>query len=241
MKISVCIPMYNESAIIRSSAQTLHKYMSENFRDGDWEVLFCDDGSTDGTADALRELGLSGVKITGYEKNRGKGSAVRHAMLEAGGDIIMFTDADLAYGTEIIARVLEVFDKTPDADIVIGSRNISADGYEGYTFARKLASKIYIKVLCLVGGFRLSDSQCGCKAFRHDVAKKIFSRCEVDGWAFDFEIILRAGKYGYKIAQMPVKVINHGASKVSLVKDALGMLGDLWRMKKKIKKEKDII
>ncbi len=238
MKISVCIPMYNESAIITNSAQTLHKYMSENFCDGDWEVIFCDDGSTDGTADVLRELGLSGVKVTGYTKNRGKGSAVRHAMLEAKGDIIMFTDADLAYGTDIIARVLEVFGTTPDADIVIGSRNISADGYEGYTFARKLASKIYIKVLCLVGGFRLSDSQCGCKAFRHDAAKKIFSRCEVDGWAFDFEIILRAGKYGYRIAQMPVKVINHGTSKVSLVKDALKMLGDLWRMKKKIKKEK---
>lgn len=239
MKISICIPMYNEKEIIAGTARILRKYMSEHFSEGDWEVVFSDDGSRDGSADIVRGLGLPGIRVIGYENNRGKGSAVRLAMLEAAGDIIMFTDADLAYGTEVIVRAVETFDKMPDADLLLGSRNISADGYEGYTFIRKVASKAYIKLLGMIGGFRLTDSQCGCKAFRASAAKKIFSRCETDGWAFDFEVILRAVKYRMKIAEMPVKVINHRESKVRLLRDALKMLGDLRRMKKKIKNETD--
>ena len=236
MKISVIIPMYNEASIIKDTAKTLYEYMSERFED--WELLFSDDGSSDGCGDLVRELALPNVRVVGYEKNHGKGCAVRTAMLEACGDIRMFTDADLAYGTEVIGRVADTFAENPDADLVIGSRNISADGYEGYTFIRKLASKTYIKVLCIVGGFKLSDSQCGCKAFRGDAAEKIFSRCEVDGFAFDFEAILWAVKYNMKIAEMPVKIINHRESKVRMLRDTFKMLRDLHKMKRRIKKEK---
>lgn len=234
MKISVCIPMYNENAIIADCARQLSDYMNGRFGD-DWEVLFSDDGSTDGCGDTVRALGLPHVRVVGYEHNRGKGCAVRTAMLAAEGDIVMFTDADLAYGTEVIGRAADMFDANPEAGLVIGSRNISADGYEGYTWLRKLASKVYIKVLCIAGGFKLSDSQCGCKAFRHDAAQAIFSRAEVDGFAFDFEAILWAGKLGYRICEMPVKVINHRESKVHVFSDSFKMLGDLRRMKKRIK------
>lgn len=234
MKISVCIPMYNENAIIADCARQLSDYMNGRFGD-DWEVLFSDDGSTDGCGDTVRALGLPHVRVVGYEHNRGKGCAVRTAMLAAEGDIVMFTDADLAYGTEVIGHAADMFDSNPEAGLVIGSRNISADGYEGYTWLRKLASKVYIKVLCIAGGFRLSDSQCGCKAFRHDAAQAIFSRAEVDGFAFDFEAILWAGKLGYRICEMPVKVINHRESKVHVFSDSFKMLGDLRRMKKRIK------
>jgi dolichyl-phosphate beta-glucosyltransferase len=122
--------------------------------------------------------------------------------------------------------------------MVIGSRNLSKDGYEGYTPIRKLASKTYIKVLCLAGGFKLSDSQCGCKAFTKDAVKKIFTRCEVDRFAFDFEAILWAVKYGMTIHEIPVKIINHRESSVNLVRDTLKMLRDLVKMKRRIKKAK---
>jgi len=236
MKISIIIPMYNEASIIEDTAKTLYEYMSGRFED--WELLFSDDGSSDGCGEIVRKLELPHVRVVGYEKNHGKGCAVRTAMLEACGDIRMFTDADLAYGTEVIGRVAETFEENPDADLVIGSRNISADGYEGYTFIRKLASKVYIKVLCIVGGFKLSDSQCGCKAFRGEAAERIFSRCEVDGFAFDFEAILWAVKYNMKIAEMPVKIINHRESKVRVLRDTFKMLRDLHKMKRRIKKEK---
>lgn len=236
MKISVCIPMYNESRVIAKTARELSAYMEANFED--YEILFCSDGSTDGCDSVVKELNLPKVRVLGYEKNQGKGCAVRTAMLAAEGDIRMFTDADLAYGTEVIKKVAMAFEEIPDAELVIGSRNLSKDGYEGYTFLRKLMSKAYIKVLCMVGGFRLSDSQCGCKAFSGKAAEEIFSRCQVNGFAFDFEAILWAVKMKKRIAEIPVKVINHGESKVNVIKDTLRMLRDLRRMKKRIRKAK---
>jgi len=225
--------MYNESSIIADTAKTLSAYMEENF--SDYEILFSDDGSRDGCGDIVRDLSLPNVRVVGYEQNKGKGCAVRTAMLAATGDAIMFTDADLAYGTDVIKQIYGIFEKEP-TDIVIGSRNLHKDGYEGYTFLRKIASKTYIKVLCIAGELKLSDSQTGCKAFSAKAAKDIFSRCEVNGFAFDFEAILWAQKLGYKFKEMPVKIINHRESKVNLIKDAFKMMKDLRKMKKRIKK-----
>ena len=205
MKFSLCIPMYNESAIIADTAKTLASYMNENF--DDYEILFSDDGSTDGSADIVRALNLPGVRVIGYPDNRGKGSAVREAMLAADGDVVMFTDSDLAYGTEVIGRVAREMEDKPELDVLVGSRNISEDGYEGYTFLRKLASKAYIKLLCLAGGLRLSDSQCGCKAFRGEAAKRIFSHCEVNGFAFDFEAIMIATRMKMKMDESTHKTL----------------------------------
>ena len=236
MKFSLCIPMYNELSIIKETAQTLSDYMSANF--DDYEIIFSNDGSKDGCDKAVEEMNLPSVRVVGYEQNRGKGYAVRVAMLAAEGDIVMFTDADLAYGTDVIKRVYNTFVENPDADMVIGSRNLSADGYEGYTAIRKLASKMYIKVLSIIGGFKLSDSQCGCKAFTGVAAKKIFSLCEVDRFAFDFECILWAVKFSMKIVEMPVKIINHRESKVSVLRDSFKMVRDILKMKKRIKRAK---
>ena len=234
MKISVCIPMYNEASIIEDTAKTLSEYMSANF--DDYEILFSNDGSRDGCGDMVKALNLPNVRVVGYEQNQGKGCAVRTAMLESCGDVVMFTDADLAYGCDVIGRIYRIFEENENTDIVIGSRNIAKDGYEGYTFARKIASKTYIKVLCIAGGLKLSDSQTGCKAFSGKAAKDIFKRCEVNGFAFDFEAILWAQKLGYKFTEMPVKVINHRESKVRLIRDTFRMLRDLRKMKKRIKK-----
>ena len=234
MKFSLCIPMYNEAPIIEETAKTLSAYMSEHFEE--YEILFADDGSTDKSAALVEALALPNVRVVGYQKNRGKGAAVRTAVLSSVGDIVMFTDADLAYGTEVIARVAKTFSEHPEADAVIGSRNIAKDGYEGYTPIRKLASKTYIKLLCLVGGLKLSDSQCGCKAFRGDMARKIFSYCEVDGFAFDFEAIMIGTRLGVCFFELPVKVINHRESKVHVFSDALKMMGDLRKMKKRVAK-----
>lgn len=236
MKFSLCIPMYNEISIIRDTAKTLSDYMKANFED--YEIIFADDGSKDGCGKAVEEMNLPCVRVVGYEVNRGKGYAVRTAMLAAEGDYIMFTDADLAYGCDVIKRVYETFEANPEASMVIGSRNLSKDGYEGYTAIRKLASKVYIKVLSIVGGFKLTDSQCGCKAFTGKAAKEIFSRCEVDRFAFDFECILWAVKFGMKIVEMPVKIINHRESKVSVLRDSFKMVRDIMKMKKRIKKAK---
>ena len=225
--------MYNESSIIGDTALTVSKYMQEHF--GDYEVIFVDDGSKDASASIVQEQALPNVRVEGYGENRGKGAAVRHGMLVAEGDVVMFTDADLAYGLDVVERAYKIFEeKKPD--ILIGSRRLSEDGYEGYTFIRRIMSATYVKILCLFGGFKLSDSQCGCKAFSAKAAKDIFSRCEVRGFAIDFEAILWAGELGYSISEMPVKIINHRESKVNLIRDTVKMLRDLVRIKKQVKK-----
>lgn len=226
--------MYNEEAIIADTAKKLSAYMSENF--DDYEIIFSNDGSGDGCGETVRELSLPCVRVIENKVNMGKGHAVRAAMLEADGDVVMFTDADLAYGTEIIGRIRDEFERAPQTQVLIGSRNLSRDGYDGYTFIRKVASKTYIKVLGIVGGFKLSDSQCGCKAFSGEAAKRIFCRCEVNRFAFDFEVLLWAAKLGMDICEIPVKIINHRASTVNVWRDSVRMLCDVQKMKKRIKK-----
>lgn len=235
MKISVCIPMYNESRVIAKSAQELSDYMESHFEN--YELIFCSDGSSDGCDEIVREMQLPNVNVIAYQPNQGKGYAVRTAMLAATGDVCMFTDADLAYGTDVIEQVYQIFlNGGREVQVVIGSRNLHKDGYEGYTVLRKLMSKTYLRVLSLVGGFRLSDSQCGCKAFSGEAAREIFSRCETDGFAFDFEALLWANKLKLPIREFPAKVINHGESKVRLLRDTAKMLRDLMRMRRRIRK-----
>lgn len=240
MKLSVCIPMYNEREICVDTAHALSRAVSAfcTRQSLDWEILFCDDGSTDGSRKALQmaiqKEGLARVQCIGYEKNRGKGAAVRTAVLASTGDIVLYTDCDLAYGTDVIgsaAKKILAGDK-----IVLGSRNLRRDGYAGYTPLRRMASKIYIKVIAVCAGFRLTDSQCGFKCFDGACAREIFSLCTIDGFSFDLEMIKIAQKKGYPLTEMPVRIINHRDSKIHIVGDALHMLGDIHKIKKRVRK-----
>ena len=232
MKLSVCIPMYNESAVICDTARTLREYMAAHFED--WELIFADDGSTDGSAELVRALTLPNTRVLSYGPNRGKGCAVRTAMLAAAGDVVLFLDADLAYGPDVIGQAAARM--TEDTDVLIGSRALHPEGYACYTPLRALASRIYVRVLNLAGGLRVSDAQCGCKAFRREAAREIFSRMQTDGFAFDFEVLLRAKKLGLRVEEMPVKILRHRGSKVHVLRDACAMLAALPGIKRRVRK-----
>lgn len=233
MRISLCVPMYNESSIIAQTARQLHKYMSDHFGE-DYEIIFADDGSKDNSAQIVKDLNLPNVRVVGYEKNLGKGGAVRHGVLASKGDTVIFTDADLAYGVELIEDTVKIIENE-NYDVLVASRAKHKEGYEGYTFIRKLASKIYIKVLNMFGGIRISDAQCGFKAFKGEKGRKIFSYCKTNNFAFDLEVILIAQKMKLKIYELPAKIINHRESKVNVVKDAVRMLKEISKIKKNIK------
>ncbi len=237
MKISLCIPMYNEEKTVESTLSTLSSYMDESFGE-DYELVFVNDGSRDNCAEKVKSYSENvnkRVRLIEYGENRGKGYAVRQGVLSAEGDIIMFTDCDLAYGTDVIKRFYDEMTRT-GADIAVGSRNMDKSGYEGYNLLRKIISKIYIKVLCIIGGLKLSDSQCGCKAFRHEMGKRIFSYCEVDRFAFDFEAILIGTKLGADIIEIPVRIIQNSESSMHIVRDSIRMVKDIIAMKKRIRK-----
>ncbi len=244
MLYSIVIPMYNEKAIAKDCAAALTAKLESwaeacSFR---YEILFSDDGSTDGCGNLVQEyaaehsLAFGEIRLVRAEKNAGKGNAVRLGVMASRGDIVAFTDSDLAYGCDVLIDMYRKMSE-PDfsADLLIGSRAIAKDGYAGYTFMRKLASKTYIKLLSLSAGFHHSDSQCGIKLFRGEAARRIFSLCEVRGWAFDFEALLIAERLSYQIAEFPVTVINHRESKVSLVRDSIKMMADVRRIKKRVR------
>ncbi len=238
MKLSVLIPMYNEKNIAENTARTLVGYLSPKFGD-EFEIVFSDDGSTDGCSETVKALGLPNVRVVSYPDNRGKGSAVREGIKKCYGDVIVCTDCDLAYGCDAI---VDIYNRiiSGGEHVVIGSRNIASDGYDGYTFIRKLMSKMYIKLVSFIAGFRYSDSQCGLKAYCAEAARSIFEHCTVNSFAFDLEVLLLTEKLGMKIAEVPVKIINHRerASKVHPFRDAVKMIKDVKRIKKRIKKLK---
>lgn len=232
-RLSVLIPMYNEDRIAADTARTLSAYLDAAFPDGDYEIVFFSDGSRDNSVAAITALDLPRVRVEGYPDNRGKGSAVREGILACQGDVIVYTDCDLAYGCDAILNIWRQREQT-DADLVIGSRNLRADGYDGYPFLRKLMSKTYIKMIALLAGFRYSDSQCGLKCLTREAARDIFSRCTVNGFAFDLEVLILADKLRKTVSEFPVKIARHNEahSKVNPVKDALRMIRDVRRIKK---------
>lgn len=239
MLLSICIPMYNESPIIESTIASIDEATKKlsSAKGIDCEVIFSDDGSKDQAREIaeayIKDHQITNARVIGYPDNRGKGSAVREAVLNAQGDIIITTDCDLAFGTDVFASILEAFSE--DEDLVIGSRRLDKEGYKSYSAGRKLFSWGYMQVLRLVTGFKGTDSQCGCKAYRKEAGKAIFSRCECNGFAFDQEVLLFANKFNFKIKEIPVRVINHRASSVRIVRDSLKMLRQLFQIKKHVK------
>ncbi len=236
MKISVIIPMYNEAKVIGSSAKTLYETLTRDFGAGEFEVIFVSDGSGDSSPDIIREYAKEhpGVKLIAYSPNKGKGFAVRKGMLAATGDFLLFTDSDLAYGADIIKTVYDRWEQT-GADVVIGSRAVKGGGYDSYTFLRKVMSKTYLKVISIAAGFSHSDSQAGLKGFSREAGHKIFGYCTVDRFAFDLEALLIADRMECSFEEVPANVLVHGDSKVSPVKDAVNMLGELRKIKKRVK------
>jgi len=236
MQVSLIIPVYNEEKILKETCERLVAFMEKTYES--YEILFSNDGSIDASALILTELEkeYSSVRSVGYEKNCGKGCAVRTGMLASQGDICLFTDCDLAYGTEVLKLLSDALYST-GADIVIGSRSLDKDGYNGYSFLRKCMSKAYLKVLSLFTGFSHSDSQSGIKGFRGDVARAVFALCEVDGFAFDLEALILAEKAGCRVEEVPVRILENREreSKVNPVKDAMKMLKDVRRIKKRIR------
>lgn len=237
MRISLCIPLYNEEKIILDTAEKLSRYMRQTFAK-EYEIIFVSDGSTDSSMKLLSEIKDPCIRVLSYPDNRGKGCAVRTGILEARGEMIVFTDCDLAYGTEVIGEFYRYLSERNELDALIGSRSLHPKGYEGYTLVRKLISKTYLRVLSVFGGLKHSDSQTGIKAFRREMAHRVFSLCEIDRFAFDFEAILLTEYFGGKIGEYPVQIVNHRPSTIRFFRDSAKMLRDIAKIKRRIRNMK---
>ena len=237
MRLSVIIPAYNEERRLPKTLEEIDKYLSK--QSYEYEILVVNDGSKDNTRDVARSLipKIKNLKVTGYEKNQGKGYAVRFGMLEAKGDFRIFTDADNSTPIDQIEKMWPYFEK--GYDIVFGSRDVKGailDPPQPF-FRRFLGEAFGFLTNLIVGTWGIADTQCGFKCFIKKAAEDIFPRCEINRFAFDPEFFVIAKKLGYKIKEIPIYWRNDPESKVKfkwMVNMGLDLLKIRWNLIKGI-------
>ena len=230
--LSIVVPAYNEEKIISTTLQRLEAY--QKIKGQPWEILIVNDGSADKTAaqveEFIRSTGVSNVRLLSFEKNRGKGAVVRDGMLQARGQYVLLADADLAMPIKESDKLICQIDF--GADIAIGSRALREDGLDSkQSMKRRISGRVFnliVQALLLPG---IHDTQCGFKCFRRETAQDLFASQKLDGFSFDVEILYLARKKKYKITEVPVMWRQGEKSSVSLFRDSLRMLKDLFRIK----------
>ena len=224
-ELTVIIPAYNEQARLPKTLATLGHFLESTRLD--YRVLVADDCSRDNTARLTDGRGprFSTLRLPSHG---GKGRAVRAAMLAATGQIVAFTDADLPYE---LSALVEGYDwiRRGLCEVAVGARRDQTPTVVHRRLARKLASAAFRQIISRLVSPELPDTQCGLKIFSRRSAIEIFSRSEVDGFAFDAEAILLALRLGLVLQCLNVTLINEHTSTVSLVRDALPMLRDVIR------------
>lgn len=229
--LSIVIPAFNEEQRLPSTLARITAWLETRPLDF-VEILAVDDGSTDRTAEVVREAAARDPRIRLLENpgNRGKGYAVRHGMQKAQGEWVLFTDADLSAPIEDLVR-LEAAVERESADGAIGSRALDRSlVLKHQSPMRELSGRLFNLCMRLITGLPYRDTQCGFKLFRRDVAQCVAARQRSDGFGFDVEILFIARKHGYRIVEVPVRWANVEGTKVSLAKGLAAFL-DLVRVR----------
>jgi dolichyl-phosphate beta-glucosyltransferase len=228
-QLSIVVPAYNEAERLGPTLQAMAQWLRRRGRS--WELIVVDDGSTDDTvAIAQAEAAeVPEIRVLELGANRGKGAAVRTGILDARGERILFSDADLATPIEELGKLEHELDA--GFDIAIASRALPGSDLRVRQHpAREMMGRSFNTMvrLLLLGGIR--DTQCGFKLFRGEVARDLFSAATVDRFAFDVEILLLA-QGRYRVAEVPVTWRHVEESKVSPGGDAAQMFLDVLRLK----------
>jgi len=225
-KYSIVIPAFNESARIPATLASV----VECVRSQGWaaEVLVVNDGSLDTTAAVVREFARTApeVRLLENSENRGKGYSVRAGMLEARGEIVMFTDSDLSAPIEEADRLFAAIEG--GADIAIGSRWLeSGRQTHRQPLYRQFFGRCFNAVTRGVMGLRFADTQCGFKAFTREAAQTVFQLQTIERWGFDPEILFIALKRGYRVQEVAVSWAHDERSRMSYLKDGMKMLEEI--------------
>ncbi len=229
-RLSIIVPAYNEEARIGATLERMVAYLEA--RGESFELLVVSDGSDDGTNAIVNRIAEAHaqVRLMTYSPNRGKGYAVRVGMLAAGGERLLFSDADLATPIEEIEKLSEALDN--GCDIAIGSRDtVGSQLIRRQSMVREMGGRFFNQLVQLIAVPGIHDTQCGFKLFTRRSALAIFSRCQIDHFAFDVEALFLARKYGLRISEIPVRWAHQEGSKVRFVRDAIRMLKTLFRIR----------
>jgi glycosyltransferase involved in cell wall biosynthesis len=225
-KYSIIIPAYNESTRIPATLESV----VECIRRRGWsaEVIVVDDGSTDSTADVVRAFAVNApeVRLAQNPGNRGKGFSVRSGLMQAQGEVVMFTDADLSSPIDEAELLFKAIRK--GADIAIGSRWLERSRQTiRQPLYRQFFGRCFNAVTRAVMGLPFADTQCGFKAFTREAAHTVCQLQTIESWGFDPEILFIAIKRGFWIIEVPVSWAHDERSRMSYLRDGIRMLADI--------------
>jgi len=235
--VSVVLPAYNEERVIARTLESLAGHLRE--RHDWWEIVVVDDGSADATADLVERArrAESSVRLVRLESNLGKWGAVARGLTEARGAVLVATDSDLSYSLESIdAAVLAV---QQGADVATGTRhhpdsriNLPFELFP-YLAWRWIAGAGFRGAVRMLFGLKISDTQCGLKAFSRAAAARIVPLVRTRRFLADIEIFLAARALGLTVAEIPVNLrYLSGASSVRLVTDLPRAISEMARIKR---------
>lgn len=225
-ELSIVIPAFNERARIEHALDRVMSCVTEQGWDA--EVLVVDDGSTDDTAAIVQSWmeRYPRLHLVQNPGNRGKGYSVRNGLLQAAGEIVMFTDADLSAPMEEAERLFAAIHE--GADVAIGSRWLDRKRQTIHQpLYRQFFGRCFNWITRVIMGLPFRDTQCGFKAFRRSAAQVIFRLQTIERWGFDPEILFIAQKLGYEIQEVPVTWGHDERSRMSYLKDGMKMLEEM--------------
>jgi glycosyltransferase involved in cell wall biosynthesis len=223
-------PAYNESLRIEATLERVLWCIDE--RGWDADVTVVDDGSTDDTTDIVRRWMSQHPRLhlVLNPGNRGKGYSVRNGLLQAAGEIVMFTDADLSSPMEEAELLMAALND--GADVAIGSRWLDKQKQTVHQpLYRRFFGRCFNWVTRKVMGLPFKDTQCGFKAFKREAAQTIFRLQTIERWGFDPEILFIARKLKYKIVEVPVTWGHDERSRISYLKDGMKMLEEMGQIR----------
>jgi glycosyltransferase involved in cell wall biosynthesis len=227
--VSIVVPAFNEAGRIGDSIKKIDAFIQQSPLS--FEIIVVDDGSTDDTAEIVRDSGIKGVRLVQNYRNQGKGYTVRHGVLVASGEYVLFTDADLSAPIEELNKLLEVAVKE-SADVVIGSRALDRKYIEKHQSRfRELGGMVFNLMVRTLLGLRLHDTQCGFKLFRRETSRRVFEQQTTFGFGFDPELLFLAKRNGLTIRETSVRWSHAEGSKVNFLRDSIRMFFDLLRIR----------
>jgi len=224
-ELSIIVPSFNEELRLPASLEKISAYIRE--KRPNTEVIVVDDGSKDRTAEVAESWRdrIPGLRVLSNGINRGKGFSVRHGSLEAHGDVILFTDADLSSPIE---EAEKLFAALQSHDVAIGSRAVDRSLIEVHeSLFREFAGIIFNKIVRLILRLPFVDTQCGFKAFRRERCRIIFEQQTIERFGFDPELLYLARHHGLSTKEVPVRWAHSPATKVSMMRDSVQMFLDV--------------
>lgn len=226
--VDVVVPVYNEQEILETSIGRLRTHLSEQFPFR-WRIVIADNASTDDTSAIAARLAASDERVRHLHlEQKGRGRALRAAWSCSDADVVMYTDVDLSTGlTGLLPLVAPLV--SGHSDLAIGSR-LSSSSVVARGPKRELISRCYNLLLRLVFAVRFRDAQCGFKAGRADVVKRLLPAVEDEAWFFDTELLLLAEYNGLRVHEVPVDWVDDPDSRVDVRSTAMADLRGMRRM-----------